>query len=455
MVLSVGAKSRDPPRVFLARGLFSILSDTQRSPHASSSGTHTRAPFRPCFQSGRVRVQAHWPTSRVHQARRRGGRSAKRRDLAVRVYSHFLRERFCAAPPSPPGRLSSSSPSSSSPPCSTWALRKPAASRCSRERHPVTSTSASAVVAAAVAAAAAVRRPALTPGSLLTALSSAGPSWRAATLKHGRSLAPSHAYLDGIYIPGRQGALRVRCVVHDVMHHMARDDAPRLHALVRRRVVRQPQQRARRAHVVAALHLYHEKCACRHAHACTCTCTCTRRVATEASGPSHLPLAVEAELRAGHELVAEGRHAVDLGGCTGDDWWLCGAKALSRNEVCVVHTRSRPPCLCTEAAQTEPIWQACMGPGAQPSANGAGPGPPHGSAGTVEPMDRVSRSCTVCTELRDPPVGDGDVVSQHLCVYETRRIGDFGRAPRPHRILPLGLFYATRRNCACRMSGTA
>ena len=29
---------------------------------------------------------------------------------------------------------------------------------------------------------------------------------------------------------------------------------------------------------------------------------------------AHLPLAVEAELRAGHELVAEGWLAVDLGG---------------------------------------------------------------------------------------------------------------------------------------------
>ena len=34
-------------------------------------------------------------------------------------------------------------------------------------------------------------------------------------------------------------------------------------------------------------------------------------------GAQHLPLAVEAELRARHELVAEGRHAVDLGGHTG------------------------------------------------------------------------------------------------------------------------------------------
>lgn len=130
----------------------------------------------------------------------------------------------------------------------------------------MTFTSASAVAAVAV------WKPALTPGSrhassTLRKKSSTGPSSRAATLRHGRSLAPSHAHLV---------RRKVRCVmyymIHYTIHHMARDDAPRLHALVRRRVVRQPQQRARRAHVVAALHLYQ------------CVCAC--RVATEASALS-------------------------------------------------------------------------------------------------------------------------------------------------------------------------
>ena len=51
-------------------------SDTQRSPHASSSGTHTRTPVRPCF-TFRAAVFVFRPTSRVHQARRRGGRSGQ------------------------------------------------------------------------------------------------------------------------------------------------------------------------------------------------------------------------------------------------------------------------------------------------------------------------------------------------------------------------------------------
>ena len=147
---------------------------------------------------------------------------AKRRELAARVYTHFLRERFSTARPSPPGRsgeaASSSSPSSSSPPCSTCALRKPSASRCSRERLPVTSTSASAVAAAAV------WRPALMPGSPLTTLSSAGPSWRAATLRHGRSLAPSHAHLVCASQGPSHGVMRdahAWCITwREMMHHV-------------------------------------------------------------------------------------------------------------------------------------------------------------------------------------------------------------------------------------------
>ena len=163
-----------------------LHSDTQRSSQTSSRGTHTHPPLSP-WLSART-MYPHNSSKYI------GGVSevAKRRELAARVYTHFLRERFSTARP-PPGRsgeaASSSSPSSSSPPCSTCALRKPSASRCSRERLPVTSTSASAVAAAAV------WRPALMPGSPLTTLSSAGPSWRAATLRHGRSLAPSHAHL--------------------------------------------------------------------------------------------------------------------------------------------------------------------------------------------------------------------------------------------------------------------
>ena len=54
-------------------------------------------------------------------------------------------------------------------------------------------------------------------------------------------------------------------------------------------------------------------------------------------GAQHLPLAVEAELRARLELVAEGRHAVDLGGHTGEGWWWCAEGFEgSRNEAWVM-----------------------------------------------------------------------------------------------------------------------
>ena len=184
------------------------------------------------------------------------------------------------------------------------------------------------------------------PGSPLTTLSSAGPSWRAATLRHGRSLAPSHAHLVCASQGPSHGVMRdahAWCITwREMMHHVctlwcgaawsasrssARAEptssplctyAPRtvcafrhvesprrrklysyctVHPQGTQHILGGPPQRLRRAGEdrLGRGQLVAERAVCR--------CVC-----------AHLPLAVEAELRAGHELVAEGWLAVDLGG---------------------------------------------------------------------------------------------------------------------------------------------